>query len=185
MPHYLRLRQRWGHMLVSKKLVSATNYPSTKQKPPSLPCHDAASVDGKDPQRGEWGATKTEENVKVSSKVSVLKPKSGFWSLTYFPAALDTESYTFSRLPGPPSPGSPFTCLASPSFALFFKLGIPLSSGWASAQGGHTHSFLSILPTSSIQIKTSTYWNTLSKTHRHLEPPRPTLTQSLQISSTS
>ena len=120
-----------------------TQLSSTEEKPPSLP-HHTASVDGKDLQRGKRGVRKSKENFKVSTKVSMLKPKSGFRSfLTPLrhctPRATPPSGFRDITLPATLS-------LVWPPFLLTLlqKLGLPVGSSWASAQGGHTHSRLPI-----------------------------------------
>lgn len=90
----------------------------------------------KDPQRGKSRATKSKRNVKVSTKVSTLKPQSGSQSLLP-PGAMDTKGHPTFQLPGPP------LLAALPSHSSS-KLGVPPGSSWASAQDEHTHSQLPV-----------------------------------------
>ena len=93
-------------------------------------------ANGKDPQRGKCRATKSKRNIKVSTKVSTLKPRSGSQS-SLPPGAMDTNGHPTFQLPGPP------LLAALPSHSAS-KLGVPLGSSWASAQDGHTHSQLPV-----------------------------------------
>lgn len=90
------------------------------------------NANGKDPQRGKCRATKSKRNIKVSTKVSTLKPRSGSQS-SLPPGAMDTNGHPTFQLPGPP------LLAALPSHSAS-KLGVPpglqldLCSRW-------THSF--------------------------------------------
>lgn len=164
-----RLTETQGHV--------NTQLSSTEKSPPSPT--EKVNTDGKDPQRSKCRATKSKKNVKVSTKVSTLKPRSGSLSppggnghqgRPHLPAARTSLSWLLFPL------------------TLLQNLGSPLgSTGPLLKADTLIHSFLSISPTSSLQMETSIYWNIPHRgpTGTSNHPSRSKPIQSLHISSSS
>lgn len=165
MPDYPRL-SRDEDMGSSQRNAGQSQHPALQHwEITSLP-HKKVNADGKDPQRSKCRATKSKKNVKVSTKVWTLKPRSGSRSLLppsgngcqgrpHLPAARTSLSWLLFLL------------------TVLQNLGFPPGSGWASAQGGHTHSQLPVnftyflTPDGNIHLLE----HSTERTHRHLEPP--------------
>lgn len=163
-----RLTETQGH--VNSQLSG------TEKSPPSPT--KKVNTDGKDPQRSKWRATKSKKNVKVSTKVSTLKPRSGsllppggngHQGRPHLPAARTSLSWLLFLL------------------TLFKTWGSPLGSAGPLLKADTLiHSFLSISPTS-LQMETSIYWNIPHRgpTGTSNHPSRSKPIQSLHISSSS
>lgn len=128
----------------------------------------------KRPSKGQTRSNKVERELHVSTKVSTLKPKYGSHGGPHHLLASGTS------LSWPP-----FHLSGHISFSLFFK---SWGSPWAPAGpllkvDTLILGFLSISPTPSLQMETSTYPTLHADDPQAPEPSRPKLIQYPQISS--